>query len=313
MKTNQCYVELSPHSSEKPPVRFTPLKLTQDVKERESVRQRDCNSSDHKKSDRIHSLLSHALTEKSLNALKVDKAINLNALFYSKMFALTVSQVNKHKVKVSDITYVLPNARARNYQANVQQMQYKFAEEVPLQCNFIYLVDDLQMFGPNQHFTYQINGQQKSCLAMRQIHHYQRTSGPRIVFLIKALIEQKWQNYLAYSHPIVDPKHPVLIDSNHERNFALYFLVLAQKGATLTKPYLSCEYQGNHLLPDFIYSAPGKKSRVIEVMGMLDQKEYRERKSRLVPLMEKRYKMEVIEVEPQGIASVAQHLFADNR
>lgn len=122
--------------------------------------------------------------------------MNLNALYYSAMFQLPVTSCNNHIVKVSDITYCLPNYRARNYQKMVQRIQYKFSGSVPLQSNFIFLVDDIDINNINS-FEYTQSNKVRVISVMRQIHHYQRTSGPRIIFLVKALIENKWKNYLA--------------------------------------------------------------------------------------------------------------------
>jgi hypothetical protein len=301
--------EHTPQSSPKAPTGFTPLKINgaQDKAKAGSANQQT-QSSRHK-SDRIHSLLSYALTEKHLNLLSVNKAPNLKALFYSKMFQLPVTKHGKHIVKVSDISFILPNEKARDYQRTLVRLKYKFPDEVPLQCNFIFVVDDLSIDPLDKSFTYQQNHVTRTVSAIRQIHHYQRTSGPRIVFLIKAFIEGCWQNYLAYSHPILSTTHPILVDSSLERRFAQLFLEKGAAGASLTKPYLSTEFQGNHLLPDFIFKDAQHKPCLVEVMGLLNQEEYQERKARLVPLMSQRFNMPVIEVTPQDLEQKALELF----
>jgi|TARA_R110002060_G_scaffold9059_1_gene13405 hypothetical protein len=302
--------EHTPQSSPKAPTGFTPLKINvaQD-KINGGAFNKQTQSSRHK-ADRIHSLLSYALTEKQFNVLNVNKAPNLNALFYSKMFKLPVTKHDKHTVKVSDITFILPNEKARDYQRTLMRLKYKFANEVPLQCNFIFVVDNLSIDLIDKSFTYKQNHVDRTVRAIRQIHHYQRTTGPRIVFLIKAFIEGCWQNYLAYSHPILTTAHPILVDSSLERRFAQLFLENGKVGASLTKPYLSTEFQGNHLLPDFIFKDAQREPCLVEVMGLLDQEDYQERKARLVPLMRQRFKMKVIEVTPQDLAQKAIDLFS---
>jgi hypothetical protein len=300
--------EHEPKSSPKPPSSFTPLKLSEENKESTPSTAANENSKARKKSDRIHSLLTHALDEKHLNVIRPSKKINLNALYYSKMFSLPVTSHNKHIIKVSDITYILPNEKARDYQNVLQKIKYKFPDVVPLQSNFIFLVDDLMISSDNKTYIYTQGEQQKKISAIRQIHHYQRTSGPRIIFLIKAFIEGQWQNYLAYSHPIISIEDPILIDSNLEREFAKQYLSMAKPKSTLTKPYLSKEFQGSQLLPDFIYQDENSRC-LIEVMGLMEQDEYKERKARLVPLMEKRFAMPVIEVTPDEISQKAIEIF----
>lgn len=301
--------EQVPKASISPPTHFTVLKIN----ESDSESQEKCTGRklkhNNKKSDRIHSLLSFALEEKYLNVLRINKGLNMNAIFFSKMFQLLVTKNNGHSIKVADITYVLPNKKARDYQLNVMRMKYKFANEVPLQCNFIFFVDDVSINETTNTFSYTQDLEIKTVETIRQIHHYPQTTGPRIIFITKALINEQWQNYLAYSHPIISIQHPVLIDSSLERNFANLFLQMSKEGATLTKPYTSKEYKGHHLLPDFIYKSGDRFTCIVEVMGMLNQEDYKLRKEKLVPMMRARFNMDVIEVEPGNIESRARELF----
>ena len=140
------------------------------------------------------------------------------------MFQLPVTKNRGKIVKVSDITYCLPNERARAYQSNLMNIKRRFAQDVPLQSNFIFLVHNCTYIQQSDCFSYEQEGINKSTKALRHIHHFQRTSGPRIVFLVKAHIQGNWQNYLLYSHPIVSIQYPVLIDSSLERDFVLCYL-----------------------------------------------------------------------------------------
>lgn len=303
--------EQLPQSSSTPPKIFTPLKLNYTSSDKADILIKNNIKSKRLKTDRIHSLLCYALTEKYLNTVNLNKQPNLNALFYSKMFSLPVTSNNNYTIKVSDITFLLPNEKAREYQRIVENMKFKFSEEVPLQSNFIFVVDDLNFNETDKSFSYLQNEMSRVIKPIRQVHHYQRTAGPRIVFLIKALIEGEWQNYLAYSHPIVSKKHPILVDSSLERKFVHLFLIHASGSAMLTKPYLSTEYQGNQLLPDFIYKNKHDEQCLIEVMGLVDQEAYRERKARLVPLMSKRFNMPVLELTPTNLEVKSIELFMD--
>jgi len=298
----------TPQSASKAPSAFTPLKIAKESQIQTNSKAKNKNTNNKKKSDRIHSLLTYALEEKGLNILTADKVPNLNSLFYSKMFSLPVTKNKKYTVKVSDITYILPSDRAQNYQQHLDKIKYKFANDVPLQSNFIFFIDDMALSENSDVFEYKHQGKSKRMAVIKQIHHYQKTKGPRLVFTIKALINTKWQNYLVYTHPIVSIKHPVLVDSSYERDFAQHYLNTATAGSSLTKPYLAKELHGSLLLPDFIYK--DKETHcIVEVMGMLNQDEYKERKKRLVPLMEKRFSMKVIEVTPDNLKAQADSIF----
>lgn len=297
-----------PSVNAKAPKSFNLLKISPGIEGKQKGQSLEPKNNSRSRSDKVHTLLSHGFCEKYLNTILPNKQLNLNALYYSKMFDLKVTQSAKGFAKLKDLTFILPNDKAREYRHKLNQLKHLFAANTPLQCNFIFTTANAHFEEDRKGFHYEDNGQLKFINSMRSTHHYERTSGPRIVFMTVALIDDKWVNYLLYSHPVVSEQCPVLVDSNLERQFAMQFMQHANNGDKLIKPYIPIVFKETTLLPDFILTRRGKQM-IVEVMGLMDNDDYRERKSRIVPLMEQRYGMPVIELSPNEVKSGSTKIF----
>lgn len=104
----------------------------------------------------------------------------------------------------------------------------------------------------------------------------------------------------AFVLPILSKTRPLPVESELERQVAGSLMRLIEWAAkarqmplTLTKPMHDIAVPGGECRPDFLVEGPGGQA-IVEVMGMLDDADYRERKARTVPLM--REIAEVIEI-----------------
>lgn len=107
----------------------------------------------------------------------------------------------------------------------------------------------------------------------------------------------------AFVLPILGNTRPLPVESDLERRAAGSLLRLAEwakktKNAQfhVSKPMHDINVEGGQCRPDFLVRGPGGQV-VVEVMGMLDDPEYRDRKERTHPLM--RSLGELIEIGPQ--------------
>lgn len=108
----------------------------------------------------------------------------------------------------------------------------------------------------------------------------------------------------AFVLPILHKGRPLPVESDLERQAASSLIRLIewaqrqrQQALSLDKPMYDLPVEDGQCRPDFLIHGPGGHA-VVEVMGMLDDAEYRERKARTVPLM--RQLGEVIEIAPDS-------------
>jgi hypothetical protein len=106
----------------------------------------------------------------------------------------------------------------------------------------------------------------------------------------------------AFVLPILHKGRPLPVESDLERQAASSLVRLIEwaqrqrrQALSLDKPMYDLSVENGQCRPDYLVHGPGGHA-VIEVMGMLDDAEYRERKERTVPLM--RQLGEVIEIAP---------------
>jgi hypothetical protein len=292
-------------TSPKPPKSFTPIKITVGNTDAKNNQLNSPSNKSTSKNDSIHSLLCYAFSEKRFEYLHCDKSINLNALYYTDTFKVNVTSVNKMPpIQVKDITFILPAENAKNFKRKLLGLQPRFAPHVPLHANFIFMVENADFDSDSSVLTYTNDNKEYKAQCFQVSHHFPNTRGPRIIFLIKAFINECWSTVKIYSHPIISLDRPIMIDSDLERQFCLEVLSLNDERLSLMKYVHHDEYQGVKLLPDFklTYKCESRhRSVIVEVMGMNNDEEYIERKKRLVPLMEENYKLKVVDVVPGNI------------
>ncbi len=136
-------------------------------------------------------------------------------------------------------------------------------------------------------------------------HQGLRTEGPYLVFIMicRPTIDRKYQSHTAYVKPIVNKNWLMPVDSNYERKFAKRALYHLQKGQdwTLEKALEGKAYDNCYLLPDFMISHPQHK-HLIEIMGMLDNQDYLDRKDYIVPRMKEAWPNHTLfELDPTSI------------
>lgn len=116
-----------------------------------------------------------------------------------------------------------------------------------------------------------------------------RSGGPFLVMMsVCQFVENgKFRIHTAFVKPIVYPSVLMPVDSNHERNFArqVIYRIKHSEGWILKKPIDGKAIKGSFVLPDFIIENQHHVRHLIEVMGMLNDQDYVDRKEYIVPLM----------------------------
>lgn len=119
-------------------------------------------------------------------------------------------------------------------------------------------------------------------------HQGLRTDGPYLVFMMicRATKDRKYQSHTAYVKPIINDNWLMPVDSNYERKFAKRVVYHVQKGEnwSIEKPLEGKSLDDCYLLPDFLI-AHQEHHHLIEVMGMLNNQDYLDRKDYIVPRM----------------------------
>lgn len=234
---------------------------------------------------------------------------NIKDLFATEVFQIPVCKNKKRGMKdvtVGDLTFFDPEQDDVVWKTIIEKKKNQFSGRVPLQCFIILLVDNARYERNLETLIVSNNGKSEEYKCSRVSHHYEKTVGPRLIYIVYALFENQWDVMTIYTHPIVSKNVPVLIDSNHERNFALTFLSYCEPNLKLMKFYHGEVHQGVLLLPDFKMTNNTRGnywSEIIEVMGMENSEEYVERKSYLVPAMESYFKLPVREVLPTSLVA----------
>lgn len=302
-----------------PPLSFTPIKLgniNKQLKERPKNNTGTPKKNHIKKGCSIHNLLVFALSQAKFNIMHYQRAYNIKDLFATCVFEIPVCKNKKRGMKdvtVGDLTFFDPEQDNVAWKNIIEKKKNQFTPQVPLQCFIVLLVDNARYERNQETFIVSKDGRCEKYKCSRVSHHYERTVGPRLIYIVYALIENQWDVMTIYSHPIVSTKIPVLIDSNYERDFALTFLSNCEPNLKLMKFYHGQVHQGILLLPDFqmTNNTPGNYwSEIIEVMGMATSAEYVERKSHLVPAMASHYKLPVREVLPASLESDCESAIA---
>ncbi|ENM5776001.1 DUF1173 family protein [Vibrio mimicus] len=117
-----------------------------------------------------------------------------------------------------------------------------------------------------------------------------RTPGPYLVFMsICQFVENgKFRLHTAYVKPILYSNWLMPVDSDHERKFARQVIHCIQPshGWALIKPLEGKAIEGCFVMPDFLLENDDKNCyQLIEIMGMLNDQDYVDRKDYIVPLM----------------------------
>lgn len=257
---------------------------------------------------RIHTLLCSLLAgdrpkgTMKLNQYHKGKSYNLHSVYFSNVASASVC----NKIKVKDLLLIYPGKEDSISSAKVEKMKGSFDSKTAPQYYTILLVDNLTYNDVNKTTSIHKDGKVKTITFNKTTHCYPRTSGPRVCFIVNAIIDGIWINQIIYTHPVVSPEHPILVDSDLERQFFNKLVEKLPEKAVVIKPYFCDDFHGRILKPDFIisngsYDKDNRKSLVVEVMGLVDDPEYIARKRELIPLMEKRYSSNVIEVLPNSV------------
>ncbi|MFY2508820.1 hypothetical protein ACN3E9_11155 [Vibrio pectenicida] len=131
-----------------------------------------------------------------------------------------------------------------------------------------------------------------------------RTPGPYLVFMSLCEYEKggAFRAHTVYIKPILYANRLMLMDSDHERKFARQVIRKIQgcPGWTFGKPLEGKVIEDTFLMPDFLLENPTLNIRhLVEIMGMLNDPDYADRKEYIVPLMSKAWTHhEVVEIDP---------------
>jgi hypothetical protein len=284
------------------PNSFTPIKVGHFTRNPQSKKKfSPCagNGVRIKKADSIHTLLSFALSQAKLDQMYYGKKYNIKDLFKTSIFKIPVCRGGKGKrdyVSVGDITFFDPDLDEISWKNVVQKRKRLFNKGIPMQAFIVLLVDNVQFDRIKGVVEVNSYGKNLSYRCSRVSHYYEKTPGPRLVFIVNAVINEHWETMAIYTHPIVSPKIPVLVDSHIERKFVFELLSHKDSMLRLKKFYHGVFDNGIFLLPDFKLTNIEKGSHwseLIEVMGINSCSEYTERKSALIPAMSKRYQLPV--------------------
>ena len=111
-----------------------------------------------------------------------------------------------------------------------------------------------------------------------------------------------FEPHTVYIKPVLYRNRLMLMDSDHERKFArqVIYKVKNHPGWTLIKPLEGKVIEDTFLMPDFLLENPALDTRhLVEVMGMLNDPDYADRKEYIVPLMSKAWPHhKVVEIDP---------------
>lgn len=292
--------------SPSPPKTFTPVRIGNGSGSKHVGKNQSSSNNKLriKKTDSIHSLLVYALTQAKLDQLYHDKVFNLKEMFSTEVFKILVSKNAEQGgkgVSVGDITFFEPDAENLPWKSIVQRKHAHFNSAIPLQAFIVKRVDGVEYDRKRERLIVTDSGDKTEYQCSRISHHYERTVGPRIVFIVNAVLENRWEVVAIYTHPIIARDIPILVDSNFERKFALLFCSYRLPELRLMKYYHGKAVDGIMLLPDFKmtnHSPSNYWSEIIEVMGMENSDEYVGRKKDIVPAMEATFKLPVREVRP---------------
>ena len=262
-----------------------------------------------KKENSIHTLLLFALSQAKLDVLHDTKVYDLKNLYKTDVFKIPVCKSpgkDDRPITVGDITFVSPDEDGVQWKSIVQSKSERFNANVPLQAFIVKVVDGVIYDRVSESVTIFKDGCEEIQSCSRVTQHYERTRGPRIIFSIYAILDNKWSLVAIYTHPIVARNIPVLVDSSIERKFAQMFLDYRDPNLRLYKYYHGVLDKGIVLLPDFRLTncTPGNYwSEIIEVMGLVNVTSYEERKKYIVPAMVAKYQLPVRLVYPASLST----------
>ena len=299
--------ESVPVVAPEPPKSFTPIKIGGEKKKTDANKPNPGEVTGLKtsKKDKIHSLLAFALVQAKYDVMVFGKVFDLKALFRTKVFKGKVCTNGRNSpLLISDLVFIDPEKDGLNWQEIIEKKRGRFPAHVPLQAYLILLVDNAIYNRQSEVLTLFNNTSETSYSCSKVSHHYESTSGPRIIFIIRAYIDNDWQVSQVYTHPVVSKEIPMLIDSGIERKFVHEVLGYEDVGIRISKYYQHIEHKGHKLLPDFklTFSRGHYRAEIVEVMGMKGNVEYDDRKHVLIPLMKEKYNLPVSEVNPDSVA-----------
>ena len=136
-----------------------------------------------------------------------------------------------------------------------------------------------------------------------------KTEGPYLVFMAMCEIVEngKFRVHTIYIKPIVYNNVLMPVDSNYERKFVRRVIYALKKDADwkLTKPIDGKVVNNSFLLPDFLVENNKKKVfHILEIMGMLHDQDYVDRKDYIIPLMIDAWPYhEMFEIDPTHSSS----------
>jgi hypothetical protein len=293
-----------------PPNSFTPIKLgilSRGVNLSASRGSNENSKVRVKKSNSIHSLLVFGLTQAHLDKISHLKKYNIKDLFNTEVFQIPVCKSKDRRVRdvtVGDLTFFNPDKDNIDWKIRVQHKSKQFSQGTPLQAFIVLQVDNATYDRVNEKLIVTIGIRETEYICSRVSHHYEITAGPRLVYIVNALIDGQWDVMTIYTHPVVSNEIPVLIDSNLEREFVLEFISYHEPKLQLMKFYHAITDKSLVLLPDFKmtnYTSGNYYSEIIEVMGMVSSEAYIERKKHLIPAMESYFKLPVREVLAESL------------
>ena len=131
-----------------------------------------------------------------------------------------------------------------------------------------------------------------------------RTAGPYLVFISMCEFVQDgaFRLHTAYIKSITYPNLLMPVDSNHERNFTRQVIhhIDHSHSWSLTKPLEGKAIDDCFVMPDFLLENERLNiKQLIEVMGMLNDQDYVDRKDYILPLMSKGWPShQVFELDP---------------
>jgi len=259
-----------------------------------------------KQENTIHTLMLFALMQAKLDYLQTTKNYNLKDIYKTATFKIPVcrSKGERAVLSVGDLTFFNPDIERVDWKSIIQRKVKYFTERVPPQAYIVQAVEWANYDREAEVLTTYHDGREVTYSCSRVTHHYERTRGPRIVFIVYVLLES-WVVVTIYTHPIIAVGIPVLIDSNIERNFGQLFLKYKDPNLKLYKYYRGMMDKGILLLPDFkmINCTRGNYwAEIVEVMGVVNDSSYEDRKKYIVPAMAAKFGLPVRVVHPESLS-----------